>query len=80
MLKLEADEAELVVGLVDAGLLDPLVADDRRAITDAAQRALALYLAGEVSRHGGRICDSVRAELALTALQKAPPRVSKKRL
>jgi hypothetical protein len=36
LLKLEVDEAELVVALVDAGLLDPLIADDRRAITAAA--------------------------------------------
>ena len=44
-----------------------------------AQRALALYLAGEGSRHDERICDTLRAELGLTALQKALPHVSKKR-
>jgi hypothetical protein len=79
LLTLEVDEAELVVALVDAGLLDPRIADDRAALTEAAQRALALYLAGEGSRHDERICDTVRAELGLTALQKALPHVSKKR-
>jgi hypothetical protein len=78
-LKLEVDEAATVVGLIDCNLLDPLRADDRGAITEAAQRALALYLAGEGSRHDERICDTVRAELGLTALQKALPHVSKKR-
>jgi hypothetical protein len=78
-LKLEVDETQTVVGLIDCNLLDPLRADDRGAITEAAQRALALYLAGEGSRHDERICDTVRAELGLTALQKALPHVSKKR-
>jgi hypothetical protein len=64
-LKLEVDEAETVVGLVDCNLLDPLRAEDRGAITEAAQRALALYLAGEGSRHDERLCDTLRAELGL---------------
>jgi hypothetical protein len=81
-LTLEVDEAELVVALVDAGLLDPALADDRAALTAATQRALARYLAGEASRHDEEICASVRAELGLTALQKAlcdgaPKRVRK---
>ena len=71
LLKLEVDEAELVVALVDAGLLDPGIADNRAALAAATQRALARYLAGEGSRHDERICDIVRAELGLTALQKA---------
>src|SRR5262245_50271183 len=79
LLKIEVDEAQLVVALVDAGLLDPRIADDRAALTEAAQRALALYLAGEGSRHDERISDTVRAELGLTALQKVLPHVSKKR-
>jgi hypothetical protein len=79
LLTLEVDEAELVVALVDAGLLDFSAADDRAALTEATQRALALYLAGEGSRRDERICDTVRAELGLTALQKALPHVSKKR-
>lgn len=79
LLKLEVDEVELAVALVDAGLLDPSVADDRARLTEATQRALFLFLAGEASRHDERVFDTVRAELALTALQKVPPRVSKKR-
>ena len=79
LLTLEVDEAELVVALVDAGLLDPRIADDRAALTEATQRALALYLAGEGSRHDERICDIVRAELGLTALQKALLHGSQKR-
>jgi hypothetical protein len=79
LLTLEVDEAELVVALVDAGLLDFSAADDRAALTEATQRALALYLAGEGSRHDERICDTVRAELGLTALQKALLHGSQKR-
>jgi hypothetical protein len=79
LLKLEIDEVELAVALVDAGLLDPSIADDRAALTEAAQRALVEFCNGEASRRDERICDSVRAELALTALQKASTHVSKRR-
>src|SRR5262245_17299725 len=80
LLTLEVDEAELVVALVDAGLLDPRIADDRAALTEAAQRALALYLAGEPSRRDAEICASLRTELALSALQKALSHASPKRV
>ena len=43
LLKLEMNEAELVVGLVERNLLDPLLADDLAAITQAAARALTLF-------------------------------------
>lgn len=79
VLKIEVDEAELAVALVDAGLLNPSIADDRVALIEATQRALFLYLAGEASRHDAKLCDIVRSKLALASLQKAPPRVSKKR-
>jgi hypothetical protein len=79
LLKLEVDEAVLAVALVDAGLLNPNIADDRAALTAAAQQALVQFCDGEASRHDARICDSLRSELALTALQKAPPRAPKKR-
>jgi hypothetical protein len=79
LLTLEVDEAELVVALVDAGLLDPRIADNRAALAAATQHALARYLAGEGSRHDERICDIVRAELGLTALQKALLHGSQKR-
>src|SRR5262245_30899165 len=70
-LKLEVDEAALVVGLVDAGLLDPLMADDRHAITAAAERALIQFCdGGEGSPREQRIHDSVRVRLVLTALKR----------
>ena len=71
LLRLEVDEVELSLALVDAGLLDPLLADDRAALTAATQRALALFLAGQPSRREAEICDSVKMELAATMLQKA---------
>lgn len=79
LLKLEVDEVALAIALVDAGLLDPNIADDRAALTTAAQQALVRFCDGEVSRRDCEIRDNVRAELALTALQKAPPHVSKRR-
>jgi hypothetical protein len=40
ILRLEVDEVNLVVALVDLGLLDPLFADDRIAIEKAAEKHL----------------------------------------
>ncbi len=60
LLKLEMDEANLVVGLVDRGLLDPLKADNRTALTEAAQKALIAFCDGEASQREARIYDSVR--------------------
>src|SRR5262245_60836541 len=41
LLKIVADEANLAAMLVDVGLLDPLQADNRVALTRATERALA---------------------------------------
>jgi hypothetical protein len=43
LLRLEVDEAALVIGLVDRGLLDPSIAHDRAAVTAAAERALEIF-------------------------------------
>ena len=51
------DEAVLVAGLVGLGLLDPLRADDRKALTAATGRALQAIC--ETSRHDGVIFDMV---------------------
>jgi len=80
LLKLEVDEVELVIGLVDAGLLDARIADDRAALAAATQRALARFLAGEGSRRDEEIRATVRAELGLTALQKVLSHGSPKRV
>jgi len=79
-LKLEVDEAETVVGLVDCNLLDPLRADDRGAINDAARQALAIFLAGETSRQEQRIYDTMRIKLVLSALKRKLPGPSKRPL
>ena len=79
LLTLEVDEVELTMALIDAGLLDARIADDRAALAAATQPALTRFLAGEGSRHDERICDIVRAELGLTALQKALLHGSQKR-
>src|SRR5262245_20750902 len=49
LLRLEIDEAALVVRLVECGFLDPALADSRVAITQAVQQVLMLFCAGEVS-------------------------------
>ena len=65
------DEAVLVAGLVGLGLLDPLRADDRKALTAAAGRALQAIC--ETSRHDGVILDMVRTRLCLSALRRREP-------
>jgi hypothetical protein len=60
-LRIVIDEATLVVGLVERGLLDPLCADDKEAVAAAAARALARYCDGDASPHDARISDSLRA-------------------
>jgi hypothetical protein len=82
LLKLEVDEAELVVGLIDAGLLDPLVADDRCAITAAAQRALVQFCCnnGETSPRAQRVYDTMRIRLVLLALKRELRVASRRRL
>jgi hypothetical protein len=70
-LKVVADEANLAVFLIDAGLLDPLRADDRGALTRATERALALMC--ETSPPVGANLDTIRASLVLSALQSREP-------
>jgi hypothetical protein len=70
LLRLELDEAALVVGLVDRGLLDPLRADDRVALTAAAQRALEIFCDGDASQRDAAIYDKVKLALLLAALRK----------
>jgi hypothetical protein len=48
LLRLEVDEASVIVGLVDRGLLSPLRADDRIALAEAAAKAL-MQFCGEVA-------------------------------
>jgi hypothetical protein len=73
VLRLEVDEASLTVGLVDAGLLDPLVADDKHAITAAAQQALVRFCeeGGERTPPEEKIRDTIKARLLIVALKKA---------
>ena len=52
LLHFEVDEVEVVVGLVAAGILDPLKADDPVALNAAAARALELFCAGDTSHPG----------------------------
>jgi hypothetical protein len=40
VVELESDEARASRALIDAGLLSPLVADDRESIEDALQRLI----------------------------------------
>jgi hypothetical protein len=81
LLRLEMDEAALVVGLVDCGVLDPLKADDRGAITEAAQRALVQFCdGGETSRQEQRIYDTLKVGLVLSALKRKLRDPSRRRL
>ena len=60
-LVIETDEVELVVGLVDHNLLDPLHADDLTAITKAAKAALMRFVRGEASPLEPELRDMLRA-------------------
>jgi hypothetical protein len=57
VLKLAMDEAGLVIGLIDGGVLNPLQADNRIELAKAAQRALAMFCEG--SQFDGRIYDTL---------------------
>jgi hypothetical protein len=72
LLRLEVDEAELVVALVDRGLLDPAKADNRMALTRAAERALT-QLCRETSRPSEADLDTIRVGLCLATLQPREP-------
>jgi hypothetical protein len=69
LLKVEVDEAALVVALVAHRLLDPVLADDRSALNAAAQKALEQFCDGDVSPHAQRTYDRIRVGLALRALR-----------
>ena len=56
--------------LVERKWLDPLLADDRKSLTAAAERVLATFCDGEVSPHGHEIADKLRVRLCLTALRR----------
>jgi hypothetical protein len=79
LLNLEVDEAAVVIGLIDHGLLSPLRADDRGALTEAARKALMLFCEGEGSLPDRRVYDKVRIELALRALRRKLPHGSSER-
>src|SRR5262245_8531865 len=79
LLRVEADEAELAIALTDAGLLDPNVADDKAALTAAAEKALAVFCQRELSHHDAGIADRLRANFALTVMHRASPHGSTKR-
>jgi hypothetical protein len=68
ILRLEVDETDLAIALIDARLLDPNKADDRAALTAAAHKALRIFC--EPSRPDTAIVDTMRVNLALTAMQK----------
>ena len=70
LLRIEIDEAALAAMLVGHKLLDPLLADDRKSLTAATERALAALCDGEVSPHDRGIVDTLRARLCLTAFQR----------
>ena len=59
------DEADLVVMLIDRGLLNPLQADDRAALTAGAEQALRELC--ETSQHGGATYDKLRLGMCLAA-------------
>jgi hypothetical protein len=78
LLKFPADEAEVVVALTDRGLLDPVLADDRAAINEAARRAFAQFC-GEISPHEQRLRDTMRIRLLLASLKRKLHRGPSKR-
>jgi hypothetical protein len=59
LLRIEIDEAALAAMLVGHKLLDPLLADDRKSLTAATERALAALCDGEVSPHDREIVDTL---------------------
>jgi hypothetical protein len=79
LLRVEVDETELAIALTGAGLLDPNVADDKAALTTATEEALVIFCERELSRHDAGIADKLRANFALTVMQRGLPHGSKKR-
>jgi len=67
-LAIVVDEAALTAMLVDRGLLNPLQADDRAALTAAAEQALRQLC--ETSQHEGATYDKLRLAMCLAATQK----------
>jgi hypothetical protein len=66
LLRLEVDETDLA--LIDARLLHPNKVHDGAALTAAAHKALRIFC--EPSRPDTAIVDTMRVNLALTAMQK----------
>ena len=62
-LVIETDEVEVVVGLVERGLLNPLHADDVTAIAKAAKVGLMRFVRGETSPLEPELRDMLRARL-----------------
>ena len=69
------DEVTLVTGLVQLRLLDPLRADDRKALAAAAGRALEAIC--EASHQDGEPRDTIRLGLCISALRKRKPSESR---
>jgi hypothetical protein len=67
-LKFAVDEADAVVALTDRGLLDPMLADDRGAINEAARRAFVQFC-GAAAPCEQQIYDTMRIRLVLQALK-----------
>lgn len=78
LLTFPIDEADAVVALTDRGLLDPMLADDRGAINEAARRAFVQFC-GAAAPCEQQIYDTMRIRLVLQALKGKRRRVSKKR-
>jgi hypothetical protein len=68
LLQLEIDETDLVISLVDRGLLDPLQADNKRAIRSAAEQALRAWCSNGVG--GDAMHDKIKVALLLATLRK----------
>jgi hypothetical protein len=63
LLRVTVDEAAFAVAAVQHGLLSPELADDRTALTAAAEKALARFSDGETSLRGPGIGDKLSDEL-----------------
>ena len=68
LLRVTVDEAAFAVAAVERGLLDPLLADDRAALTAAAEKALQLFCEG--SPPAPQLGDSLRDRLVDAAVRR----------
>ena len=69
VLNVVVEEVPLVLALIDLKLLNPDLADDRRALAAAAGRALKA-VARNALQPDGRIFETIRLDLILAALEK----------